>query len=173
MSTFAGSYIKEPGDLLVVATEDQIILALCDGQQVTAKKFDDLSPQELAIIVRVANELIPAAESTINSAARKRGYAIPLGPVVDADIIEIAAQLVWISALQRGGTLSIVDANKLRNDLRDGVLKDIADGDLVLTAIFDTATEAPGSLVHSITDAASRDTTGSVERVSRAQWSRF
>lgn len=172
MSTFAGSYIKEPGDLLVVATEDQIILALCDGQQVTAKTFDALTSDALEIIVRVANELIPAAESMVNAAARKRGYAIPLNPI-DADVLQIAAQLVWISALQRGGTLSIVDAQKLRDDLREGSLKDIADGDLVLTAALETATEAPGSRIHSITDAATRDTTGRVERTSRAAWARW
>lgn len=172
MSTFAGSYIKEPGDLLVVATEDQIILALCDGQQVTAKTFAELTVDELAIVVNVANALIAPAEATIDSYAKKRGYATPLYPV-DSDVRELAAQLVWISALQRGGTLSIVDANKLRNDLRDGALSDIADGKLVLTAAMNTANAAPGSHIHSITDAASRDTTGRVERTSRAQWARW
>ena len=166
MSTFSGRYIKEPSDLLVVATEAQIILALCDGRQVRAQTFADLSDEELSVIVAVANKLIEGAEATLESYAQRRGYALPLLPV-NSDVMEVLAQWVWIGALQRGGTLSVVDANKQRQELRDGPLEDIATGNLILTAGMNTTADPPSSNVHSISDSVSRATDGSVERVSR------
>lgn len=173
MQTFAGSYVQEPGDLLVVATEAQLILALCDGLQVTAQTFDELSEDELAVIQRVGNSLIGPAEKTLESYAKRRGYAIPLSPV-DADVMEIIANWFWIGALQRGGTLSSTDANKQREDIRDGVMTDIATGKLTLTAAMNTVAVAPESNVYSVTDAATRSTGPvKVERMSRALLSRF
>lgn len=172
MSTFAGRYIKEPSDLLVVATETSQILGFCDGEQVLAKTFAALTDDERAIIVAVAYELIKGAEDTLDSYANRRGYAIPL-TAIDSSARDLLAQWIWIGVLQRGGTLSMADAEKQRQAMRDGVLEDIADGKLILTAAMNTATEAPGSHIRSISDATSRDKTGRGERTSREQWSRY
>lgn len=165
MTTFAGRYIREPGDLSTVASEAKIIKAFCDGRQVTALKFADLSVEDRAIVVGVANPLIADGERVLESYAGRRGYGIPLSPV-DDDVIALIAQWVWIGAMQRGGSLTIVDANKERQAMRDGALSDIADGKLILTADVPGATTAPDANVYRITDAARRSG-GTVERTSR------
>lgn len=165
MSTFAGRYIKEPSDLSTVASESKQIKAFCDGQQVSALAFAGLTGPQLAIAMAVANPLIAAAESEIESYAAKRGYGIPLSPV-DASVIDLIAQWVWIGALQRGGTLTIVDAQKQRDAMRAGSLADIADGKLILTAIVPSNAPAPDANVYRISDAPSRSQ-GTVERTSR------
>lgn len=171
MSTFAGRYLKEPSDFSTVASEGKLIRAFGDGIQFRGQTFADLEPSELVIVQGVANPLIIAAERVLDSYAELGGYAIPLSPL-DSDAVDLAVQWAWIAALQRGDTLSLVDANKQRQELRDGPLTDIATGKLLLTAASAVAVPAQSAMVYDISDAATRSG-GQVDRMSRELLRRF
>ncbi len=172
MTTFAGSYIQEPANLQVVCTEADII-AVCDdpGKQ-NLRDYVDFAtllsgnPTGHAEVVAVMNSLITPVEDTINSYARRRGYAIPLAPV-DPVVKDLAARLLWVDMRQRAKGLTADAAEQQRKDLRNGPLSDISTGRLLLTAALSTSTPAPQALVYNISDAASRDTDATTPRLSR------
>jgi hypothetical protein len=168
MTTFNGSYVTEPVDLQAVCTEADII-ACCDDPGGTDMRdvntFAGLSAPQKAEVVAIMNTLIADVESTVNSYARRQGYAIPLSPV-DALVRDVASRLLWIDLRQRAKGLTADAAEQLRDGFRRGTLADIAKGTLLRTATRATA-PAPSSHVYKISDAATRDVEGVTPRMSR------
>lgn len=175
MTTFAGSYIQEPADLQSVCTEADII-ACCDDTGVARdyRTFAELPTNPtnvLALIVGVVNSLIQPVESTIDSYARRRGYATPLAPL-DADVKDIAARLMWISLRQRGKSLTSIAAEQERKVIRDNQLTDISAGRLLLTAaLAASSVAAPASYIDTVSSGNERS--DGVVRASRSSMRRF
>lgn len=162
MPTFAGSYIKEPQDVRVAAcTEADLIIAYGEGvvdvRSGAAKTFDALTNDQKTVIVGRINEVIATVEDELNSYARKRGYATPLSPV-DAQIVKLAARMFWVDVQQGAKKINADAAETQRRHFRDGQLRDIASGTLLLTAAKNASASVPppSSHVYSITDATSR-----------------
>lgn len=178
MTTFAGAYIQEPSDLQVVCTEADMISVCDDPGKQDARDYLDFAsltignPTAKAEIVAVMNSLIVPVEDTINSYARRQGYAIPLSPV-DPLVKDLAARLLWIDARQRAKGLTSMAAEAERSGFIKGTLNDLATGKLKLTAARNASAPAPASNVYKISTAASRDTDGSVVRISRKRLEGF
>lgn len=160
MTTFAGHYIQEPADVSSAGFTEEDIITVCDdsggASAGAALTFADLGATVKGEIVAVMNSIITPAESLIEGYARRRGYAIPLSPL-DADVKEIAAQLVAISLALRGKRMSLSAANAERDKIRNGFLTDISSGKIELTAaLADSSLETSTDNVHSFTSGADR-----------------
>jgi hypothetical protein len=170
MTTFTGRYLQEPADLQVCVESDLIAVGakaadVDPGQAETFAELQAASAGNYAKVVEKINGDITAVESEIESYARRRGYAIPLAPV-DGMVRKLAGRMLWVDLRQQGKALTASAAEQDRQTLRRE-LENIANGTLLLSAAKSTDKPAQSSHVYRINDAASRDTTGTVQRMSR------